>query len=154
MEKKEKKGFFSWFRKQRFWTKLMSAFIISSIIPLIVVQGIMLYINYTGMKRKVDDLMVNELVQMAERVNLTLDIYSNLVYQIYIDNQIIENVNCLLEENSTDREVAKWEIYERIKQYATGIFINNKTNNTIIGVYAILNPSLYHFFVFFQFNSL
>lgn len=82
MKKKKGKNIFRWFRNQKIWKKILYAFIISALVPLIVSQGIMLYSNATSMKTKVDELMVNELIQMAERVNLTLEIYSNLVYQI------------------------------------------------------------------------
>lgn len=117
MKKRKKWSIFVWFRNQKLFRKILSAFIVSAIVPFLVVQSVMLSVNSTSMREKVDELMVNELVQMAERANLTLEVYTNLVYQIYIDNQIIENINCLLDENSTEREVAKWEIYDRIKQY-------------------------------------
>ena len=117
MKKKKGKNIFRWFRNQKIWKKILYAFIISALVPLIVLQGIMLYSNATSMKTKVDELMVNELIQMAERVNLTLEIYSNLVYQICSDDLIIDNINCRLDENGSDREVAKWEIYDRIRQY-------------------------------------
>lgn len=117
MKKKKGKNIFRWFRNQKIWKKILYAFIISALVPLIVSQGIMLYSNATSMKTKVDELMVNELIQMAERVNLTLEIYSNLVYQICSDDLIIDNINCRLDENGSDREVAKWEIYDRIRQY-------------------------------------
>ena len=54
---------------------------------------------------------------MAERVNLTLNVYTSLLYQIYIDNQIIENINCLLDDTRTEQEAARREIYDRIRQY-------------------------------------
>lgn len=90
---------------------------IPAIVPLSIMQGIMFCVNSTSIKENVDNLMVNELVQMAERTNLTLDIYLSQLYQIYTDNQIIENINCLLDEDNTDQEIAKREIYDRIKQY-------------------------------------
>ncbi len=51
-------------------------------------------------KEKVDTLMVNQLAQISERTNLTLDIYTNLVYQIYADNQIIDGIKVYEAEDS------------------------------------------------------
>ena len=117
MKKKKRWGILGWFQSQKLWKKILCAFIISAIIPLIAVQIIMLYTNSTSVKEKVDELMVNELVQMAERVELTLEIYSNLVYQICSDDQIIENIHKRLEEPCADGEVEKWKVYDRIRQY-------------------------------------
>lgn len=93
MGKRKRTGLLRWFRNQKLWKKILYAFIISAIVPLAVVQGFMAHMNSTSMKAKLDELMINELVQMAERVNLTLNVYTSLLYQIYIDNQIIENIN-------------------------------------------------------------
>ena len=60
--------------------------------------------------------MVDNLTQLSERVDLTMDIYSNLVYQIYVDDKIIENVNTLLNGNGEGREVAFHAIYNRLQQ--------------------------------------
>lgn len=117
MGKRKRTGLLRWFRNQKLWKKILYAFIISAIVPLAVVQGFMAHMNSTSMKAKLDELMINELVQMAERVNLTLNVYTSLLYQIYIDNQIIENINCLLDDTRTEQEAARREIYDRIRQY-------------------------------------
>ena len=110
MGKRKRTGLLRWFRNQKLWKKILYAFIISAIVPLAVVQGFMAHMNSTSMKAKLDELMINELVQMAERVNLTLNVYTSLLYQIYIDNQIIENINCLLDDTRTEQEAARREI--------------------------------------------
>lgn len=88
-----------------------------AIVPLIVSSGALVYINMTSMKGKVDELMVNELVQMAERVDLTMEIYINLVWQLSSDSQVIDNIANQLDEDYETDEVAKWEIYDKIRQY-------------------------------------
>lgn len=117
MEKNKRRGVLNWFRTLKLWKKILCTFILSAILPLIAVQSIMIYVNATSVKEKVDELMVNELVQMAERVELTLEVYSNLVYQLSSDNQIIDNINIRLNEGDADTEVAGWGIYDRVRQY-------------------------------------
>ncbi len=117
MEKKKKIRIWEWFLNQRLWKKVLYAFLVSSIIPLIAVQSIMFYANSTSVKEKIDELMVEELIQMAERVDLTLDMYSNLVYQICSDDQLTENINEQLDKSDIGEEVAKWKIYDQIRQY-------------------------------------
>lgn len=115
----EKKSFLRWFKNQKLGKKILYAFILSSLIPLIVVQGIMLYVNSNNMVRKMDEIMGNQLIQMAERVQLTLNVYTNLVYQAYIDNQIIESINQLSDHSYKEKEVAVREILDQIQQYGT-----------------------------------
>lgn len=119
MAKMKKKRFLKWFNNQKLWKKILFAFIISSIIPLMAVQTIMIYVNSVNMEEKVDELMVSQLTQIAERANLTLDVYTNLVYQAYVDNQLIENVCKMMDSDNAEKEVAYREIYERIQQYGT-----------------------------------
>ena len=117
MKNKKHRGLVRWFQSQKIWKKILYAFIISAIVPLIVSQVLLVYINMTSMKGKVDELMVNELVQMAERVDLTMEIYINLVWQLSSDSQVIDNIANQLDEDYETDEVAKWEIYDRIRQY-------------------------------------
>lgn len=117
MKNKKHRGLVRWFQSQKIWKKILYAFIISAIVPLIVSQVLLVYINMTSMKGKVDELMVNELVQMAERVDLTMEIYINLVWQLSSDSQVIDNIANQLDEDYETDEVAKWEIYDKIRQY-------------------------------------
>ena len=94
----------------------MSAFVMASIVPILTIQFIGYNMNSNSLKRKIDTLMVDNLTQLSERVDLTMDIYSNLVYQIYVDDKIIENVNTLLNGNGEGREVAFHAIYNRLQQ--------------------------------------
>ncbi|MBT9811928.1 HAMP domain-containing protein [Enterocloster citroniae] len=80
------------------------------------IQFIGYRMNSNSLKRKIDTLMVDNLTQLSERVDLTMDIYTNLVYQIYVDDKIIENVNILMEREAGEREVAFHTIYNRLQQ--------------------------------------
>ena len=104
------------FNNMKIGRKIMSAFVMASIVPILTIQFIGYNMNSNSLKRKIDTLMVDNLTQLSERVDLTMDIYSNLVYQIYVDDKIIENVNTLLNGNGEGREVAFHAIYNRRQQ--------------------------------------
>ena len=107
---KRRNGFLKWFKNQKLGRKILYTFILASVIPLLVAQILMLYVIVNNIKEKVDTLMVNQLAQISERTNLTLDIYTNLVYQIYADNQIIDGIKVYEAEDSE----VKARIYREI----------------------------------------
>lgn len=97
--------------------KLMCAFALASIIPILFVQIFGFQLNRRNMTQKIDELMVNNLTQIAERVNLNIQVYTNLIYQIYRDEQVIENVLALTDEENSRKAVAYNLITDRLKQY-------------------------------------
>lgn len=113
----KKRGILRWFRNQKLGKKIIYTFILAAVIPLLVVQGMMLYVVSNNMKAKVDALMVSQLAQISERTNLTLDIYTNLVYQIYSDDHVIEGLSSYEQTGSEERARAYREICDRIQQY-------------------------------------
>lgn len=104
------------FNNMKIGKKIMLAFVMASIVPILAIQLIGYTMNSNSLKRKIDTLMVDNLTQLSERVDLTMDIYTNLVYQIYVDDDVIENVNILLEEKDGGAEVAFHTIYNRLQQ--------------------------------------
>lgn len=104
------------FNNMKIGKKIMLAFVMASIVPILAIQFIGYRMNSNSLKRKIDTLMVDNLTQLSERVDLTMDIYTNLVYQIYVDDKIIENVNILMEREVGEREVAFHTIYNRLQQ--------------------------------------
>lgn len=113
--------FLQWFKNQKLGKKILYAFVVSSLIPILIVQGMMMYVTSHDLKKKMDELMMNQLTQVAERTSLTLDIYTNAVYQAYADSQIIGNITKLSDATCTDKEVAYREIYSRLQQYGTSV---------------------------------
>lgn len=111
------KRFLQWFTDQKVGKKIMYAFVVTSVIPLLVSQVLMLYVISNNMKGKVDELMVNQLVQISERTELTIDVYANLIYQIYSDDEIIEHIVNCQEASPEMRTRAYREICGRIQQY-------------------------------------
>ena len=118
---KRRNGFLKWFKNQKLGRKILYTFILASVIPLLVAQILMLYVIVNNIKEKVDTLMVNQLAQISERTNLTLDIYTNLVYQIYADNQIIDGIKVYEAEDSEVKARIYREICDKLQQYGTSV---------------------------------
>ena len=78
--------------------KLLCAFTLASIIPLLLIQIFAFQVNRRQMTEKINELMVSNLTQIAERVNLNMEVYTNLLYQIYKDDQVIDNVITLTDD--------------------------------------------------------
>lgn len=102
------------FNNMKIGRKIMLVFVLASIVPILAIQLISYHMNTDSLKRKIDTLMVDNLTQLSERVDLTMDIYANLVYQIYVDDKVIENVNTL--QSGDGWEVAFHTIYNRLQQ--------------------------------------
>lgn len=114
---KNRKRFLQWFADQRVGKKIMYTFMITSVIPLLVSQILMLYVISNNMREKVDNLMINQLAQISERTGLTIDVYTNLVYQIYSDDEIIECIASCQNASSETRARAYREICGKIQRY-------------------------------------
>lgn len=107
------------YNNARFRTKLLLIFGITSLLPLLIILMISSRLNTRNMTDKVDELMIVNLRQIAERVNLNLEIYTNVLYQIYQDEEITENIKILLEDSDTGYAAAYNRINDRLKQYNT-----------------------------------
>lgn len=97
--------------------KLICAFVLVSILPLILIQTFTSQVNKMQMTEKIDELMVNNLTQISERVDLNMEIYTSLLYQLYKDESIIENIKFLTDENESRRAVSYNRIVKRFRQY-------------------------------------
>ncbi len=102
--------------------KLLAAFVLVSIVPILFVQIVAFQMNRNQMTAKIDELMVNNLTQIAERVDLSLQIYMNLLYQIYRDEQVIDNILKLEDDANSRKAVAYNQVVDCLKQYQ-----NNET---------------------------
>lgn len=107
------------YNNSRLRTKLMVIYGISSLLPILIILIISARLNTRNMTDKVDELMITNLTQIAERVNLNLEIYANLLYQIYQDEELNENIRILQRGEGADYAVAYNRINDRLKQYNT-----------------------------------
>ncbi len=57
--------------------------------------GISTKVNENALTEKVNQMMTENLTQIAQRANSNLEIYTNLLYQMSQDEQIIDAVKAL-----------------------------------------------------------
>lgn len=107
------------YNNSKFRTKLIVIFIIVAVIPILLILTFSAVLNTRNMSRKVDELMTTNLTQIAERTNLNLEIYTNLAYQIYQDEEINQNIKNLMENEGAEYVTAYNQINKRLKQYNT-----------------------------------
>lgn len=82
----------SLFRKLSYRNKLLISFIFVSVIPILVLQTISYYNMTRSMKKRADDLITNNLALASKNLRSSLDSYIEALYQIYIDEEIVEMV--------------------------------------------------------------
>lgn len=107
------------YNNSKFRTKLIIIFLIAAVIPILLILIFSAVLNTKNMSKKVDELMTTNLTQIAERTNLNLEIYTNLAYQIYQDEEINQNIKKLIEDEETTYVTAYNQINRRLKQYNT-----------------------------------
>lgn len=107
--------------------KLLFSFIIGSIIPILIITGVGYGVNVKVLRNKIDQLMVSKLNQISERVHLNMENYSNLLYQIYADDEIIESVIRIADVAESEKAFEYNRIYNNLKQY----------NNSKLGIRCI-----------------
>lgn len=107
-----------WYLNQKIANKMIISFLLVSIVPIFVIQAVSYGSVTASMQGKINDLTLGNLVQLSDKLNIALKNYSTIIQQIYIDDQIIENVNAL---NSGDRQNAAsayYNIVNRLKNLA------------------------------------
>lgn len=108
MEKREKKRY-------HIGTKMMAAFIVTSIIPLILIY-LFSYYNIVGIvKENSDELIRYNLMQMKSGLNVNIDAYEDVLYQIFVDDDIIELVNKINHEEN--QSVSKNQLRRELRGY-------------------------------------
>lgn len=108
MEKREKKRY-------HIGTKMLAAFIVTSIIPLILIY-LFSYYNIVGIvKENSDDLIRYNLMQTKSGLNVNIDAYEDVLYQIFVDDDIIELVNKINHEEN--QSVSKNQLRRELRGY-------------------------------------
>lgn len=107
------------YNNSKFQTKLMLIFLMTAVLPIVLILVFSALLNTRNMSKKVDELMTVNLTQIAERVNLSLEVYTNLTYQIYQDEEINENIKLYMYGNENQSVAAYNQINKRLKQYNT-----------------------------------
>lgn len=75
--------------------KMLLSFLLVSVIPILIIQSISYVVITSSMKQNVSELTVDSLQQLGDRMDITIQAYGAILEQIYVDDQIIENINLL-----------------------------------------------------------
>lgn len=102
----------------KFRTKLFVIFGLAAILPMFLFLVVLTMVNENALSGEVNKTMTNSLTQIAERINMNLEIYANILYQMYQDEELVENINIILEKKGNEA-IAYNRIRKRIKQYNT-----------------------------------
>ncbi len=96
IEKKLKKS------KHSFKFQLIMSFVLISILPLLIIQTISTYVMTESMRENIDEIISLNLLQTRKSLELSLSGYEDFLYQIYTNDEMIDNMNNI----NDDHEVA------------------------------------------------
>lgn len=98
-------------------TKMFSVFAVGVLFPICAIIGVSYRVNVNNITRQINELAVQNLRQMAERVKLTLDTYNTILYQINADDEVVEYIQHYNSSESNSQAVAYNYINNKLKQY-------------------------------------
>lgn len=107
------------FHKISYHKKVVLTFIFVSILPILVLQSIVFFKTTETKKKATDDLIEDNLVLASKNLNFALDSYIEALYQIYIDDQIIENLQLMNNGIKDDDALAFNIINSQLKNYVS-----------------------------------
>lgn len=79
--------------KRSFRFQLITSFVLISVLPLFLIQTISAYFITDSMSKNIDEIIDLNLVQTRKSLDLTFSSYEDFLYQIYTNDEIIENMN-------------------------------------------------------------
>ncbi len=97
------------------WRKLISIFIVTSTIPIILLCLFMLYNTTDLLKKNTDTLMQNSLKQLNDNLNIQLEAYEDILYQLYTGDEVVEWLDKLNAEEDIPVTV------NQLRRYLRGI---------------------------------
>ena len=98
--------------------KLVGIFILTSTIPLLVVGIFLSYSTVRLMRENTRMLIRQNLKQIDDNMNIMLESYEDLVYQIYTDDSVVEWMDFLNEEKEEAVTVSQLRRYMRALQFS------------------------------------
>ncbi len=105
------------YHKLKLSYKLILLFVMVSIVPIIAIQIFNYWETKKNMTRQIDKVILDNLIQISERTDLHLDSYTNMLYQIYIDDKMIDCI-VRLKEPDANTMLLKSEIGGMLRNYS------------------------------------
>lgn len=78
--------------RNSFFTRLLFAFVLTSVIPIMVVNIFSYYNSSSIVRKNFEDLTNVNLEQTKNSINISLESYEDILYQVYTDDEIVELV--------------------------------------------------------------
>ena len=107
----------SFYQNSRLKTKLLIIFGLSALLPILMLWSISTKVNENSLTNNVNQMMTDNLAQIAERTSVHLDVYTNLLYQMSKDEQLTDSLNALATPGK-EGAVAYYQINKRLRQYS------------------------------------
>lgn len=79
-----------WYKDLSFRKKFLSISLGVCILPVFLMQMFFLEVSIRSMDRQIDELTRNNLKQISKEFSLKLESYTDIVYQIYLDKDLIK----------------------------------------------------------------
>ncbi|MEV5029016.1 cache domain-containing sensor histidine kinase [Paenibacillus sp. LPE1-1-1.1] len=104
-------------RGMSFRTKLIAAFLVASILPLLILQAFTNYQTGKAMQNKIDELVQINLMQTAKSLDSTLSSYRDLVFQLFTDADVFLLVNRIIHDDP-DKAMLLYDLQDKLIHYA------------------------------------
>lgn len=82
-------------KRMSLWRKIISIFVVTSTIPIILLCLFMLYNTTEVLKKNTETLTQNSLKQLNDNLEIQLEAYEDMLYQIYTGDEVVEWVDKL-----------------------------------------------------------
>ena len=101
------------------WKKIISIFALTSTIPIVILCLFMIYTTTDILKKNTDSLMRNNIKQLNDNLNIQINAYEDVLYQLYTGDEIVEWVDKLNAEEDLPVTISQ------LRRYLRGI-LNSK----------------------------
>lgn len=107
-----------WYRSLSFYKRLLMISIVVCALPLAVIQLLSMNVTIRHLSSQVDGLTRSNLNQISERFSLTLQAYTDIAYQIYADEMIVNGLREYHGAEPMEQAALFYSLNERLKQFA------------------------------------
>ncbi len=106
-----------WFtNKPGFRKKLIIAFVYVSLLPVLIVQALSYYFSSQVLETKINHVVQNSLMQTAKGLDITLDSYEDILFQIFANDEVVQLVRKI--NNGTNVELSRNRLINLLSGYS------------------------------------
>lgn len=116
--KRNRKNIRQWYKDLSFRKKFLSISLGICIFPVFLIQIFFSEVSIHSMNKQIKELTRNNLIQISEKFSLTLESYIDIVYQVYLDKDLVRSLSKYHDAAQEEQASLYFKINERIKQFA------------------------------------